>query len=189
MSHPPNALNDIPELSGAAFPAREGVTASGARILVVEDEEDLAGLLLYNLRAVGHVVEHAHTGAAALGRVKEFRPDLVLLDLMLPDIDGTEVLQAIRRDKDLEHTSVMIVTARGEQADRIAGLELGANDYVAKPFGIRDLVLRVEAVLNALARNSWIDMYEVGPPDMYEVGPPFEAASEDDAAPLPKLNP
>jgi len=180
MSHPSEALNHVPGASRAT-PPREEATAAAVRILVLEDEEDLAGVILYNLRAAGHVVECAHSGAAALGRLKEFQPDLVLLDLMLPDIDGTEVLQAIRRDYHLAHTAVMIVTARGDQVDRIAGLALGADDYVAKPFAMRDLVLRVEALLNALARNSWIDMYEEGPA--------FEAAREDDAASDPTLNP
>jgi two-component system, OmpR family, phosphate regulon response regulator PhoB len=136
--------------------ARERGTAA-ARILVVEDEEDLAGLLLYKLRAAGHIAEHASTGAGALARAKEFRPDLILLDLMLPDISGTDVLQAIQGDSDLAHTSVIIVTARGEEADRIAGRDAGAVDYVAKPFGVQALMLRVAAVLNALARNEWID--------------------------------
>ena len=146
MSHKPNTHRDVPEPSSSAH-ARDRLSTPATRILVVEDEEDLAGFLLYNLRAAGYAVEHAKTGSSALARAKGFQPDLVLLDLMLPDISGADVLRAIRRDKELAGISVIIVTARGEEADRIAGLELGADDYVAKPFSVRELVLRVGAVL------------------------------------------
>jgi DNA-binding response OmpR family regulator len=162
MGRTSEAQSHLSEPSGVPR-APERASPPAARILIVEDDEDLAGLLLYKLRTAGHIAEHASTGEAGLARAKEFRPDLVLLDLMLPDIPGTDVLQAIRCDCDLARTSVVIVTARGDEADRIAGLELGADDYVAKPFPIRELLHRVEAVLNALARNDWIDSYQSGP--------------------------
>ena len=163
------ALNQ--KLNQQSFPSGLSVAARGkdrgapaARILVVEDEEDLAGLVLYNLHAAGYVTEHASTGAAALARAKEFRPDLVLLDLMLPDVGGKDVLNVIRSESDLARTSVIIVTARDQEADRIAGFELGADDYVAKPFSVRELVLRIGAVLKRAAVDPELtQVIECGP--------------------------
>jgi two-component system, OmpR family, phosphate regulon response regulator PhoB len=117
-----------------------------ARILVVEDEQDLSSLLDYNLQADGHLTELARTGAAALSRYRSFRPELVLLDLMLPDISGAEVARLLR-ERDGRRVPIIIVTARGEEADRIRGLELGADDYIVKPFSVKELLLRVKNVL------------------------------------------
>jgi two-component system, OmpR family, phosphate regulon response regulator PhoB len=161
VSHKSSA-HSLPPVPSTGSRAR--ATQSAARILVIEDEEDLAGLLLYNLRASGHVAEHASTGASALVRAMDFRPDLILLDLMLPDIAGTDLLRAIRGDSDLARTAVIIVTARGQEADRIAGLELGADDYVAKPFSVRELVLRVGAVLKRVSPEPELNqVIECGP--------------------------
>ncbi|MBU8899140.1 DNA-binding response regulator [Corallococcus sp. H22C18031201] len=118
-----------------------------ARILIIEDEQDLAGLVDYNLRAAGFETESANTGAGGLARARAAPPDLVLLDLMLPDVAGGEVLRMLKSDPDLKKTAVVIVSARGQEADRIQGLELGADDYVVKPFSVRELLLRVKAVL------------------------------------------
>jgi two-component system, OmpR family, phosphate regulon response regulator PhoB len=115
------------------------------RILVIEDEHDLAALLEYNLKADGHQVELAHTGAAGMARLRELKPDLVLLDLMLPDISGSEVARMARQES--PGSSLIMVTAKGEEADRVKGLELGADDYVVKPFSVKELLLRVRAVL------------------------------------------
>ena len=115
------------------------------RILVIEDEQDLASLLEYNLKGDGHQVELAHTGASGMTKLREFKPDLVLLDLMLPDISGTEVARLVRQEA--PGASLMMVTAKGEEADRVKGLELGADDYVVKPFSVKELLLRVKAVL------------------------------------------
>ncbi len=117
-----------------------------ARILVIEDEQDLASLLEYNLKSDGHEVEVARTGAAGIARHKAFKPDLVLLDLMLPDIAGTEVARLVR-ETETKRTPIIMVTARGEESDRVQGLELGADDYVVKPFSVKELLLRVKAVL------------------------------------------
>lgn len=117
-----------------------------ARILVVEDEQDLASLLEYNLKADGHEVDVARTGAAGIARQKIFKPQLILLDLMLPDIGGTEVARLVRETED-RRTPIIMVTARGEETDRVKGLELGADDYVVKPFSVKELLLRVKAVL------------------------------------------
>jgi two-component system phosphate regulon response regulator PhoB len=117
------------------------------RILIVEDEQDLASLLVYNLKQAGFEVDVATCGAAAMSKAQSFKPDLVLLDLMLPDIPGTDVLRMLRADPARGRAAVVMVTAKGREEDRIRGLELGADDYVAKPFSVRELVLRVQAVL------------------------------------------
>ena len=117
------------------------------RILVVEDEKDLVDLLSYNLSREGYSVDIATTGAAALDRIKERKPDLVLLDLMLPDVPGTDVCRRVKGDPSTSHIPVVMVTARAEEIDRIVGFELGADDYVTKPFSVRELLLRVKAIL------------------------------------------
>jgi two-component system phosphate regulon response regulator PhoB len=117
-----------------------------ARILVIEDEQDLGSLLEYNLKSDGHEVEVVRTGAAGVARVKIFKPDLVLLDLMLPDIAGSEVARLLREDES-RRVPIIMVTARGEESDRVKGLELGADDYVTKPFSVKELLLRIKAVL------------------------------------------
>src|SRR4051795_2472775 len=118
-----------------------------ARILVIEDEQDLAELLEYNLKADGHEPDVARTGAAGITRVKTFKPELVLLDLMLPDVSGSEVCRLIREMPDGKRLPIIMVTARGEETDRVRGLELGADDYVVKPFSVKELLLRVKIVL------------------------------------------
>ena len=118
-----------------------------ARILVVEDEADLRDVLAYNLTNAGHEVLLAATAAEGLHQSRDGRPDLVLLDLMLPDMSGTEVCRAIKSDPITRQTRVVIVTAKGEEADRVVGFELGADDYVVKPFSVREMLLRVQAIL------------------------------------------
>ena len=117
------------------------------RILVVEDEKDLLDLLSYNLSREGYSVDLAETGSAALQRIREHKPDLVLLDLMLPDLPGTDICRRVKGDPATQHIPVVMVTARGEEIDRIVGFELGADDYVTKPFSVRELLLRVKAIL------------------------------------------
>jgi two-component system phosphate regulon response regulator PhoB len=121
-----------------------------ARILVVEDEKDLADLLVYNLRQSGHQTEISSTGAGALAKASTFKPDLVLLDLMLPDISGLEVIRMLRGTPQQNRTAVMMLTAKGAEADRVQGFEVGADDYVVKPFSVREVLLRVEAILRRL---------------------------------------
>ncbi len=116
-----------------------------ARILVIEDNEDLAFGLRNNLEIEGYEVELSSDGAAGLHRAREFRPDLVILDLMLPGLDGYRVLREMR-EADL-HVPVLILTARGEEADKVRGFRLGADDYVTKPFGVLELMARIEALL------------------------------------------
>ena len=118
-----------------------------ARILVVEDERDLQQVLAYNLRQAGHEPFLAGTGAEGMRLAVEHRPDLVLLDLMLPDIAGTEVCRMIKRDPLTQRCAVVIVSAKGEEIDRVVGFELGADDFVVKPFSPRELMLRISAIL------------------------------------------
>jgi two-component system, OmpR family, phosphate regulon response regulator PhoB len=118
-----------------------------ARILVVEDERDIAALVAYHLTKEGYRVRTAEAGQEALEAARAERPDLMILDLMLPGFSGYEVLSELRRRPDLAEVPVVVLTARRDEADRVKGLELGADDYVTKPFSPRELVLRVSAVL------------------------------------------
>ena len=121
--------------------------AAPARILVVEDERDIAALVAYHLTKEGYRVRTAEGGNEALEAVASERPDLVILDLMLPGFSGYEVLAEIRRRSELSDVPVIVLTARREEPDRVKGLELGADDYLTKPFSPRELVLRVGAIL------------------------------------------
>ena len=118
-----------------------------ARILVVEDEADLRQVLSYNLRDAGHEVILAAEGRKGLALANEQPPDLVLLDLMLPDVSGLEVCRSLKSNERTRDIPVIMVTARGEEIDRVVGFELGADDYVVKPFSVRELLLRLRAVL------------------------------------------
>jgi two-component system phosphate regulon response regulator PhoB len=118
-----------------------------ARLLVIEDEADIRQILGYNLRLEGHEVLLAERGASGLDLAREQRPDLVLLDLMLPDVSGLEICRHLKSDASLRTIPVIMLTARSEEIDRVVGFELGADDYVVKPFSVRELVLRIAAVL------------------------------------------
>jgi two-component system alkaline phosphatase synthesis response regulator PhoP len=115
------------------------------RILVVEDQRDLAKGLKANLEVEGYAVDVAHTGQDALRHIEQRAPGLVLLDLMLPDLEGYDVLARLRRDG--HAMPVLILTARGEEVDKVRGFRLGADDYVTKPFGVMELIVRIEALL------------------------------------------
>lgn len=117
------------------------------KVLIVEDELDLQQILEFNLRQAGYEVLTAPDAATALKTCQQQAPDLVLLDLMLPDLPGTHVLQRLRTDPRTRSLPVIMLTARGEEADRVLGLELGADDYIVKPFSLRELLLRIQAVL------------------------------------------
>jgi len=121
--------------------------AERGSILIVEDDEAIATLLAYNLQREGFAVRSAAEGEEALLAVEEQRPDLILLDWMLPNTSGLEVCRALRRNPETRTLPIIILTARGEEYDRVRGLESGADDYVTKPFSPRELVARVRAVL------------------------------------------
>ena len=114
------------------------------RILVVDDEPDVLDLVTYNLGQAGFATETAADGAEALRKARSSAPDLILLDLMLPEMDGLEVCKLLRRDTKTSAIPIIMLTARASEIDRIVGLELGADDYVPKPFSLRELVLRVK---------------------------------------------
>ncbi len=118
-----------------------------ARILVIEDERDLQQVLEYNLRQAGHDVRVATGGNEGLRLAREQRPDIVLLDLMLPDVAGTDVCRTLKKDAATASVPVIMLTARGEEIDRVVGFELGADDYVVKPFSVRELLLRIAVTL------------------------------------------
>ncbi|CAN5767947.1 response regulator transcription factor [soil metagenome] len=121
--------------------------ASAPRVLVVEDEPDIAALIAYQLTREGFRVETASTGDQALTAVGREIPDLVVLDRMLPGLSGDEVLRSLRQEAATQSLPVLMLTAKREQEDRIQGLELGADDYLTKPFSPRELVLRVQSIL------------------------------------------
>ena len=123
-----------------------------SQILVVEDDPDIAELIRHYLEKSGHAVQVLGSGGAVLPKVRGERPDLIVLDLMLPGLDGLMVCQALRSDPLTAAIPIIMVTARGDEADRIAGLELGADDYVTKPFSAKELAARVSALLRRTQR-------------------------------------
>lgn len=115
------------------------------KVLVVDDEQSIVTLLKYNLETAGYIVDVAYDGEEALKKVKEVKPELIVLDVMLPKKDGIEVCKTIRSDKNL--VPILMLTAKDEEFDRVLGLELGADDYMTKPFSPREVVARVKAIL------------------------------------------
>lgn len=152
-----------------------------ARILVIEDEQDLQQILAYNLKRAGHEVTQAMRGSDGLLEAKRSHPDLILLDLMLPDLPGTEICRALKADPTSQDIPILMATAKGEEVDRVVGFELGAEDYVVKPFSVRELLLRIQAILRRVqargttgvviefgrlkvdpeAHRAWVDEHEV----------------------------
>lgn len=133
------------------------------RILIIEDEKDLAELLAYNLEREGFRVASVHDGKAGLKQAMAEPPDLILLDLMLPGMLGTEVCKALRREPATARVPVLMLTAKGDEIDRVVGFEVGADDYIVKPFSMREIVLRIRAVLR---RNA----SPVSAPEQLDIG-------------------
>src|SRR6185369_9859072 len=131
-----------------------------ATVLIIEDNADLAYGLRNNLEIEGYAVDVAADGEEGLARARQSRPDLVILDLMLPRLDGFRVLRALRADG--LSMPVLILTARGEEADKVRGLRLGADDYVTKPFGLLELLARVEALLRRVSRTAHPPVHRFG---------------------------
>jgi len=117
------------------------------RIIVVDDEPDIQRLLAYNLKNEGFIVETAADGITALKKLKAEKFDLMILDLMLPQMNGLELCKIVKQDKKLCSLPIIMLTAKGEEIDRVIGFELGADDYVTKPFSLRELIARIKAVL------------------------------------------
>jgi phosphate regulon transcriptional regulator PhoB len=130
------------------------------KILVVDDEKDIVELISYNLEQEGFAVIKAYDGQMAWERVKTAKPDLVVLDLMIPGIHGLEVCKLIRRDAATQNLPIIMLTAKSDQVDKILGLELGADDYVTKPFNVRELIARIRAVLRRYEGRQQIELSE-----------------------------
>ena len=119
-----------------------------SKILIVEDDPDIRELLRFNLEKAGYTIFLAEDGEKALTLARKHSPDIVLLDLMLPGMDGLEVCRTLKKDPELQRIPIIMVTAKGEEMDRVVGLELGADDYVVKPFSLREVVLRIRKILD-----------------------------------------
>jgi len=125
------------------------------KILVIEDDRDIAELVDYNLRQEKYSVEIAKTGSEGLSKARRIVPDLVILDLMLPDMNGTEICRSLKGDSKTKQIPVMMLTAKGDEVDRIVGFEVGADDYLTKPFSPREVALRVKAILRRIKEKEW----------------------------------
>jgi two-component system alkaline phosphatase synthesis response regulator PhoP len=131
-----------------------------SRVLVVEDDKDIADLIVHYLQKAGHIVDTLGSGGLVMPRVSSTRPDLVILDLMLPGMDGMQVCEALRHEPATAAIPIIMLTAKGEEGDRVAGLELGADDYVTKPFSPKELVARVGALLRRSQHGQPRDVLE-----------------------------
>jgi two-component system alkaline phosphatase synthesis response regulator PhoP len=123
------------------------------KLLIVEDDPDIADLMSYTLRKAGHETEHVASGREALARARADPPDAIVLDVMLPGMDGLQVCRTLRSEPQTAAVPIIMVTARGEEADRVSGLDVGADDYLTKPFSPRELVARVHALLRRAAMS------------------------------------
>ena len=132
------------------------------KVLVVEDEKNIARVVTYNLEREGCQVDVAADGEQALEKIRRAPPDLVLLDLMLPKVDGLEVCRLLKADANTARVPIIMVTAKTQEADRVVGLELGADDYLPKPFSPRELVARVKAVLRRTTRTELPTVWRCG---------------------------
>ena len=133
------------------------------KIMIVEDEPDIIKMLEYNLKKEGFRITSVSDGREALRRVEREHPDIIILDLMLPEIDGLEVCKTLKQSSDTADIPVIMLTAKAQETDKIVGLELGADDYITKPFSIRELTARVKAVLRrAGEKNKLPEIFEIG---------------------------
>src|ERR1700676_4252438 len=119
------------------------------KILLIEDDADIFTLVQYNLEKEGFAFAGAKTGRGAVQLCRREKPDLIILDIMLPDSDGLDICRALRSDPELAHLPILFLTARAAETDRIVGLEIGANDYIVKPFYVRELIARVKNQLRS----------------------------------------
>ncbi len=147
-------------------------------VLVVEDEQDVVDLLRYNLNRAGFLVSIAGNGVKGLEMARTERPDVIILDLMLPEMDGEKVCKALKSDPGTEGLPIIMLTAKVQPDERVSGLELGADDYVTKPFSPKELVLRVQAVLRRMRTSTRTDCLEVD--DFYVDKGAFEIRLHDE---------
>lgn len=121
------------------------------KILVVDDESDVTDLVSYHLKAKGFVVQALNDPNRSVGTARSFMPDLVILDVMMPELNGLQICRMLRADPTLNRVPIIFLTAKAEENDRVQGLELGADDYISKPFSVKELILRVQTILRRLA--------------------------------------
>ena len=145
---------DLPYGDGESPNTSVRIERSMKRILLIEDDKDIVELVRYNLEKDGYQVISCADGATGLAQIRKAPPDLLILDLMLPKMSGLEICKEVRKDSNLNRLPILILTAKGEEADRVVGLELGADDYVTKPFSPRELVARVKALLRRTEPSS-----------------------------------
>src|ERR671924_493920 len=133
-----------------------------AKVLVIDDEKDIVALLRYHLEKAGFQCLEGMDGTTALRLVREHHPDLLILDLMLPGLDGLEICRQLRQDATTARLPILMLTAKAEEVDRVVGLEVGADDYVVKPFSPRELVARVKAILRRAQEPADLSVRRVG---------------------------
>jgi two-component system phosphate regulon response regulator PhoB len=121
------------------------------KILIVDDEPDVADLVAYHLKAKGYQVETVNDPTASIGAARSFLPDLLILDIMMPDLNGMQICRIIRADPRLQQVPIIFLTAKAEESDRIAGFETGCDDYICKPFSTKELVLRVQSIFRRIS--------------------------------------
>lgn len=141
---------------------RQGSDAARARVLVVDDEADHSAMIAFNLERQGYAISTAEDGEDAIDKARDELPDLILLDWMLPGRSGLGVCRALRRERSTRQIPIIMLTARGEEADRVRGLENGADDYLIKPFSMAELIARISAVLRRSGNSREGEILEVG---------------------------
>lgn len=132
-----------------------------AKIFIVDDEQDIADLVAYNLEKEGFATIKAYDGGDVLKTIKTQKPDLLILDLMLPHMNGLDICRAIRANPEITHIPVIMLTAKGDEVDKIIGLEIGADDYITKPFSVKELVARVRTVLRRMQEREKPSVKEI----------------------------
>ena len=130
-------------------------------VLIIEDEKDLAELLAFNLEKEGYTATCVHDGKLGLERASADIPDLILLDLMLPGLLGTDICKALRKDQRTAQIPIIMITAKGDEIDRVVGFEVGADDYIVKPFSMREMTLRVKALMRRFEHETQLPVSEL----------------------------
>lgn len=140
---------------------------AGEKILIIDDELHIVELLKYNLESNGYKVNYSLNGREGLMIAVEKKPDLILLDVMLPEMDGFDICKELKRDKETQAIPIIMLTAKGEEFDKILGLELGADDYITKPFSVRELLARIKAVLRRNVKEEQVQVLSFGELTIY----------------------
>lgn len=140
---------------------------AGEKILVIDDELNIVELLKYNLLSSGYKVLYALNGKDGLNLAIDNKPDLILLDIMLPEMDGFDVCKEMKKNKGIENIPIIMLTAKGDEFDKILGLELGADDYITKPFSVRELLARIKVVLRRNLKEELSDVISIGDLTIY----------------------